>query len=340
VTSSPVPETSPWPGTKPYLEPSPPLEPSPSPESEPLLEPSPSPESEPLLEPSPSPESEPLPELNPSPESEPLPEPNPSLETHPAPAIRRSPAISPSPAIRRSPEIIGILGGMGPAATADFYAKLVSTTPGASDQDHLRTVIWSDPTIPDRTEALLGDGPDPTPWLLDGSRVLREAGATVIAIPCNTAHAFVPRIADHVGLPIVHMIDEVAQHLGALSPRIHTAGLLATTGTVRAHLYQEWLDSVGIRLVLPGTDSQDREVMAGIRAVKAGDRDGPATALLTRAARRLTAQGAQAVIAGCTEIPLGLPADAVEVPLVDPALVLARALVRRAGAKPTPREAA
>ncbi|MEV4864333.1 aspartate/glutamate racemase family protein [Streptomyces ossamyceticus] len=229
---------------------------------------------------------------------------------------------------------------MGPAATADFYAKLVSTTPGASDQDHLRTVIWSDPTIPDRTEALLGDGPDPTPWLLDGSRVLREAGATVIAIPCNTAHAFVPRIADHVGLPIVHMIDEVARHLGALSPRIHTAGLLATTGTVRAHLYQEWLDRVGIRLVLPGTDSQDREVMAGIRAVKAGDRDGPATALLARAARRLTARGAQAVIAGCTEIPLGLPADAVEVPLVDPALVLARALVRRAGAKLTPGEAA
>jgi aspartate racemase len=70
-------------------------------------------------------------------------------------------------------EIIGILGGMGPAATADFYAKLVSTTPGVHDQDHLRTVIWSDPTIPDRTEALLGDGPDPTPWLLDGSRVLR-----------------------------------------------------------------------------------------------------------------------------------------------------------------------
>lgn len=114
-------------------------------------------------------------------------------------------------------EIIGILGGMGPAATADFYAKLVAITPGSSDQDHLRTVIWSDPTIPDRTEALLGGGPDPTPWLLDGSRVLREAGATVIAIPCNTAHAFVPRIADRVGLPIVHMIGEVARHLSELT---------------------------------------------------------------------------------------------------------------------------
>ncbi|MFI7296636.1 aspartate/glutamate racemase family protein [Streptomyces sp. NPDC050121] len=227
-------------------------------------------------------------------------------------------------------EIIGILGGMGPAATADFYAKLVSTTPGSSDQDHLRTVIWSDPTIPDRTEALLGDGPDPTPWLLDGSRVLREAGATVIAIPCNTAHAFVPHIADHVGLPIVHMIGEVARYLTTLSPRIHTAGLLATTGTVRAGLYQEWLDRFGIRLVLPDATSQDHEVMTAIRMVKAGTHGDTTTTQLSRAARRLAEQGAQAVIAGCTEIPLGLPADAVDVPLVDPALVLARALVRRA----------
>jgi len=228
-----------------------------------------------------------------------------------------------------SPEIIGILGGMGPAATADFYAKLVSMTPGSSDQDHLRTVIWSDPTIPDRTEALLGNGPDPTPWLLHGGHLLREAGATLIAIPCNTAHAFVPRIADKIGVPIVHMIGEVAAHLTTLRPRVRTAGLLATTGTVRAGLYQEWLDRCGIRLVLPGHDSQRHDVMAAIRAVKAGARGVTTTEPLARAARSLLAQGARAIIAGCTEIPLGLPAETIDVPLVDPAVVLARALVRR-----------
>jgi aspartate racemase len=231
----------------------------------------------------------------------------------------------------RTTEIIGILGGMGPAATADFYTKLVSMTPGRNDQDHFRTVIWSDPTIPDRTEALLGHGPDPTPWLLNGSRVLREAGATVIAIPCNSAHAFVPRIADHVGLPIVHMIGEVARHLTSLRPAVRTAGLLATTGTVHAGLYQEWLDRHGIRLALPDPTSRQDQVMAAIRAVKAGDL-GAAAAPLAEAARQLTAQGAQAIIAGCTEIPLGLPADAVDVPLVDPAVALAQALVRRARA--------
>ncbi len=125
------------------------------------------------------------------------------------------------------------------------------------------------------------------------------------------------------------MIGEVARHLTTLSPQVRTAGLLATTGTVRAGLYQEWLDRSGIDLVLPDADSQDAEVMAGIRAVKAGLRDDATTALLARAARRLAGRGAQVIIAGCTEIPLGLPADAVEVPLVDPALTLARALVRR-----------
>ncbi|MEU2775954.1 amino acid racemase [Streptomyces sp. NPDC007162] len=229
-----------------------------------------------------------------------------------------------------STEIIGILGGMGPAATADFYAKLVSMTPGRSDQDHLRTVIWSDPTIPDRTEALLGDGPDPTPWLLNGSRVLREAGATVIAIPCNTAHAFVPRIADHVGLPIVHMIGEVARHLATLRPAVSTVGLLATTGTVHAGLYQERFGRYGIHLVLPDPSQQDH-VMTAIRDVKAGQH-GLAGVSLADAAQELITRGAQAIIAGCTEIPLGLPADALGLPLVDPAVVLARALVRRARA--------
>lgn len=226
-------------------------------------------------------------------------------------------------------EVIGILGGMGPAATADFYAKLVAMTPGDTDQDHLKTVIWSDPTIPDRTEALIGDGPDPTPWLLNGGRVLREAGATVIAIPCNTAHAFVPRIRDHLELPIVHMIDEVAGYLAASHPPVHTAGLLATTGTIRAGLYQEWLARAGIRLVLPDPASQDDEVMAAIRAVKAGERGPAAAAPLARAAHRLIERGADAIIAGCTEIPLGLAADAVPVAVIDPAVVLARTLIRR-----------
>ncbi|NJQ05424.1 aspartate/glutamate racemase family protein [Streptomyces lonarensis] len=239
--------------------------------------------------------------------------------------------------------VVGILGGMGPAATADFYTKLVAATPGDRDQDHLRTVIWSDPSVPDRTAALLGTGPDPTPWLLRGGLVLRAAGASLIAIPCNTAHAFVPRLAGAVGVPIVHMIGEVAIHLASRRPRVRTAGLLATTGTVHAGLYQNWLGRHGIRTLLPPDDAQQAQVMAAIRAVKAGPSlavRGGASDALAAAAAGLVARGAQAVVAGCTEIPLGLSADRVGVPLVDPAVVLARALVRHAAGRLPPPPAA
>jgi aspartate racemase len=121
----------------------------------------------------------------------------------------------------------------------------------------------------------------------------------------------------------------VAQYLAARSPRVGTVGLLATTGTIRAGLYQDWLARVGIDLVLPDPAVQEGKVMPAIRAVKADQREGTASEDLAGAARELVARGAQVVIAGCTEIPLGLAPEAVSVPLVDPAVVLAQALVRR-----------
>jgi len=119
----------------------------------------------------------------------------------------------------RSP-VVGILGGMGPAATADFYAKLTSRTPAVSDQDHLRVIIWSDPTIPDRSRALTGEGPDPTPTLRRGAQGLRAAGASLLAVPCNTAHAFLPGIMDGLDIPVVDMIAAVAAYVTSRrSPR-------------------------------------------------------------------------------------------------------------------------
>ena len=227
-------------------------------------------------------------------------------------------------------DVIGVLGGMGPAATADFYSKLVALTAAKRDQDHPTVVIWSDPTVPDRTLALLGEGPDPTDWLTRGARTLAEAGATVLAVPCNTAHAFLPGIADEVGLPLIHMIDEVARHLEGV-PQVRRVGLLATTGTVRAGLYQDWLGRAGVDVLVPDAELQDRAVMAAIRAVKAGQ-VGPATTdLLAATAHALVDEGAEALVAGCTEVPLGLAAHRSPAPLIDPGVVLARAVLRHVG---------
>ncbi|AMB59608.1 aspartate/glutamate racemase family protein [Microterricola viridarii] len=232
------------------------------------------------------------------------------------------------PAVNEPGRIVGILGGMGPAATADFYAKLVRATPARTDQEHLRTLIWSDPTIPDRTGALLHGGVDPTPLLLAGALRLRAGGASVIAVPCNTAHAFIPRIASAVGLPFVHMIEETVLGIRARHPNALHVGLLSTTGTQASLLYDEALRRHGLIPVVPTADAQEFRVMAGIARVKAGVIDAQTRALVTEAAGELVQAGAELVIAGCTELPIALEGVELTVPVVDPTLALAEAVVR------------
>ncbi|MDI3340522.1 MAG: amino acid racemase [Sphaerobacter sp.] len=222
---------------------------------------------------------------------------------------------------------IGVLGGMGPLATADLYQKIIAATPAQRDQDHLHVIIDADPTVPDRTAALLHGGPDPTPWLVAGARRLAAAGADFIVIPCNTAHAFLGTIRDAVPIPILSMVDETAAALAALLPPGAPAGILATAGTVAVGLYQTALAAVGLDARVPSPEAQTH-VDAAIAAVKAGDLSRASTDRALRAAQELVDRGARALVAACTELPLILRPEDVPVPLVDPTAVLAQAAVR------------
>ena len=227
--------------------------------------------------------------------------------------------------------LVGVLGGMGPAATVDFYAKLVRHTPAQRDQDHLRVVIWADPTVPDRVGAVLGGGPDPYPALLAGAQRLRSLGATVVAMPCNTAHFFLDRLVRDTGLAFVDMVGEtVAEVVGGADGAL-TIGLLGTRATLRSGLYQLPLADAGAAVLLPSEEDQ-RLVDTAIAAVKAGDTTA-AAAPAEAAARKLAERGAQAIVRACTELPLALAA--IHHPendwnIVDPTDVLARATVRQA----------
>ena len=224
--------------------------------------------------------------------------------------------------------VIGVLGGMGPAATADFYAKIVQATPAQRDQDHPRTLIWSDPTIPDRTGALIARGPHPGPQLAAGARKLERSGADVIAVPCNTAHAFLPEIRAAIGIPVLDMVIETRDRVLDLLGTGSTAGLLATDGTIRSRLYEHAFEQRGERLLVPADQQQDR-VMEAIRQVK-GDAGWVAAAqILCSAVADLAERGAGVVIAGCTEIPVALAgAEELAVPVVDSTEALADAAVR------------
>ncbi|GHF66434.1 aspartate racemase [Amycolatopsis bartoniae] len=226
--------------------------------------------------------------------------------------------------------IIGILGGMGPLATADLYRKIIHSTPAARDQDHLPVVVWADPSVPDRTTALTARGADPTPWLIRGAHRLEALGADVIAVPCNTAHAFLPEVRNTARARIMDMIEETSRYVTRELPHIATVGVLASAGVVQAGLYHGPLERAGLTVLVPEEPSQRAHVSAAIRLIKGGDTGEAPRQALTQAARALVARGAEALIAGCTEFPLVLISTAAGLPVIDPTWVLARATVRAA----------
>lgn len=225
-------------------------------------------------------------------------------------------------------KIIGILGGMGPAATADLFSKIIRSTKAACDQEHLHVIIDSNTDIPDRTAALLSGGADPTQQLVLSARRLEAAGAELIIMPCNTAHCFHDAVSSSVSVPVLHMIKLTAEELKRRG--ITCAGLLATDGTVRTGIYERCFEGSGIELITPSEPAQ-RAVMDIIyKGVKAGESDFDTTEF-EQAARELLERGAQTLILGCTELPPAFEIYDLDYPHTDPTLVLARAAVLAAG---------
>jgi aspartate racemase len=232
-------------------------------------------------------------------------------------------------------KVIGILGGMGPQATIDLYQKILDSTAARKDQEHIPTLIWSNPGIPDRNLAILHGGPDPSSALREGAIILEAGGADFIVVPCNTAHLFADAIREAVKIPLLNMVEETAARAADRLPPGSPVSILATTATVATGLYQKALEKHGLSFMLP--DSGDQEIiMAAIfdeRGIKAGFVDDHNRTRVLAVVRRQQELGAVAFIAGCTELPLVIRPDDAEC-MLDPTLLLAQAAVRLAGAKP------
>jgi aspartate racemase len=223
--------------------------------------------------------------------------------------------------------VLGVLGGMGPLASAHFMARLTLLTPAERDQDHIPAVLWSDPRVPDRTRGKLSGGADPLPWLLRGVRGLEAAGCGAIAIPCNTAHGWYGEMRAASALPILHIVDAAAAELARLGVRSGRIGLMGTAATLAMRLYQERLDGLGYACITPDATEMASHVSPAIARVKA-NAVAEAYAPLAEIATRLMARGARAVVLGCTEIPLGIQAGpALDFPVADTIDALARAAI-------------
>lgn len=226
---------------------------------------------------------------------------------------------------------IGVLGGMGPESTAELLVWITRCTPAASEQDHFRVLIDSNPKIPNRTDALLSGRLGPVIDALVESAVgLERAGAEIIGIPCNTAHAFLGDVSKAVGVPIVDMVDEAARRASELFGSDAAIGLLATDGTLRSRLYHEALERYGMVGVGPPTPGVQNAVMDALDAVKLHGVSEDAYLALAIGVRDVVGQGVTALIAGCTEASLVFRRHQPPLPWLDPLQLLAEALVREA----------
>lgn len=228
---------------------------------------------------------------------------------------------------------VGVIGGVGPQATAYFLDMVVRLTAAERDQDHLDMVVLNHASIPDRTAFILGaSAEDPGPVMAEDARRLAAFGVDFLVLPCNTAHHFTREIEAAVDVPLVNIVAETVAEVSRRVADLTAVGLLATSGTVRAGVYQRAIEAAGARTVLPDEQGQASLMRIIYDQVKAGR---PVDVEEFRAlVAGLRAQGAQAVVLGCTELSV-VAADfdllAQDAGLVDSLDVLARRTIERAG---------
>ena len=225
---------------------------------------------------------------------------------------------------------LGVIGGLGPIATAHFMELVIRMTEANTDQEHLDMIIYNRPSIPDRTSYILDNSrPNPLPEMIRVGNTLARQGARLLAIPCMTAHYFHRDLTRYIEAPIVHAIHECAVHLKKHG--ITKAGIMATDGTIRSKLFQQELEKHGIEALIPGEEGQKCVMSVIYDDIKANRPAGMDKFQL--ASLDLKAQGAQAIILGCTELSLVKRDYPIGAGYLDAMEVLAQTCVRTCGGK-------
>lgn len=228
-------------------------------------------------------------------------------------------------------KILGIIGGMGPEASAQIYMKMIKATKVQRDQDHFRIIIDSNPKIPDRTRAILGLGESPVPEIIKTANNLMKMGVELACIPCITSHYFYDEIVEGTELKILHALKELNSYIHEFYPEVKKVGVLATTGTKSTRIFNQYLQDVEI--IYPDDEIQENNVMEAIygegSGVKSGVTTGKPVELLEIAGEHVISKGAEIVILGCTEIGLVLTKNSLSRPSIDPMDVIAEVMIRK-----------
>lgn len=218
---------------------------------------------------------------------------------------------------------------MGPEATLHLFKLIIKETPAKKDQEHLKIIIYNNPKVPDRTAFILGKGESPLPYLIEGVEYLNKAGSDIILMPCNTAHYFYDEISKIAKGKFLHLLIETASEIRLKN--IKEIGILATTGTLKTGLWQKALGN-DFEIIYPDEKIQQNLVMEAIYGrdgIKAGFKIGPKKKLI-QAGNILIEKGAQAIVAGCTEVSIVMERNPFNVPIFEPLEIIAKKAVKMA----------
>lgn len=229
---------------------------------------------------------------------------------------------------KQDEKLLGVIGGLGPMATAYFMELVTDMTDAATDQEHLQMLIYSAPSIPDRTRYILDNtSENPLPEMLRIGNVLAQQGAKRIAIPCVTAHYFFEELESGIPVPVINGVRETAQHLK--NHGITKVGIMATDGTVKSRVFHRELEKQGIEAVVPSQDRQADVMSLIFDDIKAGK---PVDmAKFANIAEELRSNGAQAIILGCTELSLIKRDHAIGPGFLDAMEILAQQAILQCG---------
>lgn len=224
---------------------------------------------------------------------------------------------------------LGVIGGLGPLATAYFYELITEFTKINIEQEHLEIILISKPQIPDRTLYILDNSkPSPLPDIISTGKTLKACGAELIAIPCVTAHFFMKEIYEGIGVPIIDMIKETVLELK--SANIKKVGIMATTGTIKSGIFERALVAEGITPVIPDENTQKNVMYLIYDCIKAGlplDME-----VFGRVSDTLSSKGAECIILGCTELSMA-KRENIGKGYIDVLEVLAKRSIELCGAK-------
>ncbi len=224
---------------------------------------------------------------------------------------------------------IGIIGGMGPLATADLFTKIIKSSDATCDREHIPIIIDNNTKIPDRTAAILGEGEDPLNEMSCSAKTLEKAGADFLVMSCNTAHYFYNELIKEVKIPILNMIEETAKYILKKDPTVKKVGLLSTTGTTKGKVYESVFKKYNIEVISPN-DEEKSEVMHLIYKVIKNWDSTYNPIKIKEIIKKMEKMGAENIILGCTELPIAMEFFKIEGKFYDPTSILALSAVERA----------